>query len=214
MTTYSKERFLRLISEQHTNSNKVIKEQNIVDDAFEDPANTEHADSIQCSMCGGDAQLIGRLGNRKNYRCESCGMDISKELDENRWATTEQEEVVEGMYEDAEPETLEECGCEETHAHEEETCPICSGPLMNGACEKHGHVMHSPMELETVFKVESLQRLAGLIEQALNEEEVNETSVASSLPTAPGGFGQDEEELEECDMSASNDMGNSFDDWE
>jgi hypothetical protein len=208
MTTYSKERFLRLISEQRIN--KTIKEQNIVDDAIDDPENVEHADSIQCSMCGGDAQLMGYLGNRKQYKCQSCGLDISKELDENRWGTVE-EEVVESVDSDDEPETLEECGCEDTH--EEEACPICGTPLMNGACEQHGHVMHSPMELETVFKVESLQRLAGLIEQALTEEEVNEVSVASNLPTTPGGF-EEEDSIEECDMAASNAMGDTFEDWE
>lgn len=209
MTTYSKDRFLRLISEQRTN--KTIKEQNIVDDAIDDPENVEHADSIQCSMCGGDAQLMGYLGNRKQYKCQSCGLDISKELDENRWANSEEEEeVTENVYEDAEPETLEECGCDDVHKEEE--CPICGGPLMNGACEQHGHVMHSPMELETVFKVESMQRLAGLIEQAFNEE-VNEVSVAANLPTTPGGF-EEEDSIEECDMAASNAMGDTFEDWE
>lgn len=223
MTNYSKDRFLRLINEHRSVKNtQPLKEQNIVDDAIDDPMNTEFEDTMECPECGGTAQLIGRLGNRKHYRCESCGLDVSQELDENRWAMSE-EAVDEGescgmgmdMTEATETEETEEkldehCGCEEekheemAHAHE---CPLCGSELMNGECEHHGHMMHGPMEIEAVYEVRKMQRLAGILKEDISD--AGDLNV--EVVTDDTGSG---DPLAESDLSASNDFVNSFDDWE
>lgn len=30
-----------------------------------------------CSVCGGEAGLLGQLGNRKHFTCRDCGMEFS-----------------------------------------------------------------------------------------------------------------------------------------
>ena len=237
MTNYSKDRFLRLINEHRSVKNKQpLKEQNIVDDAIDDPMNIEFEDTMECPECGGTAQLIGRLGNRKHYKCESCGLDVSQELDENRWAMSEEtmseDDVTPGYGGLPESEELDgadkldECGCEEevepiSHSHE---CPLCGSELMNGECEHHGHMMHEPIEIETVYEVRKMQRMAGILKEDVSDsegsepeepnepEEVNEASVAANLPTTPSGLGEGDK-MDECDMSASNEIG-GFDDLE
>lgn len=32
---------------------------------------------MKCGLCGGDKQLLGKLGAWKHYRCRSCGMVFS-----------------------------------------------------------------------------------------------------------------------------------------
>lgn len=32
---------------------------------------------MECSLCGGELTLMGKLGDRSHYRCRSCGMNCS-----------------------------------------------------------------------------------------------------------------------------------------
>jgi hypothetical protein len=33
---------------------------------------------MACGLCGGPLVLLGKLGDRKHYRCRNCGMGWSK----------------------------------------------------------------------------------------------------------------------------------------
>lgn len=45
---------------------------------YYDDKDDDDDQSTDCPMCGGEAQLMGQLGNRKHYRCRDCGWDSSK----------------------------------------------------------------------------------------------------------------------------------------
>jgi hypothetical protein len=39
----------------------------------------DEGEAVACGACGGDAPLMGRLGNLNHYRCRQCGTDSSME---------------------------------------------------------------------------------------------------------------------------------------
>jgi ribosomal protein L37AE/L43A len=213
MINYSKNRFLKLIKEQ-----TITVSGDVHEDADEGMA--EHDDKTDCPSCGGEAHLMGRLGNLKHYKCRACGAEVSKELDENRWAMDEEADCGPGMYEETMPteetdtENLDEhCGCEEEEAHED-ACPLCGSVLMHGECEHHGHMMNAPMAIETVVESKRMLRLAGLLKEDISGEETEDKEATASdanskkraklrLPTPE----EEKEDMNECDMSASREFG-------
>jgi len=52
-------------------------------------------ESMQCSLCGGEAQHLGDLGARSHYRCKGCGMDFSlvHEKGPEQWGTTDPQDL-------------------------------------------------------------------------------------------------------------------------
>lgn len=44
-----------------------------------------------CSVCSGHLKPLGRLGNRRHYRCSDCGMESSVEIKESEEENAEED---------------------------------------------------------------------------------------------------------------------------
>lgn len=47
---------------------------------------------MECDACGGQCVLMGALGRRVHYRCQDCGLDSSRMLEEGETLDEEGEE--------------------------------------------------------------------------------------------------------------------------